>query len=50
VGVGHIHVNASELVTGDDVAKKLSYDDLKLLREDLKKKKQKQLPAGDDAE
>jgi len=42
--VGHLHVNAKDLIDGGEVAKQLTTEELRALRESIKKRKQ--LKAG----
>ena len=44
VGVGHLHVNARDLVDGGEIARQLTTEELRALRESIKKRKQ--LKAG----
>lgn len=46
--VGHVHFDARDLVQGEEVAKQLTTEELKMLRESIEKRKQ--LKAGEEEE
>jgi hypothetical protein len=49
VGVGHVHVTADKLIEGSDIAKRLTDEELLLLRGNLQKEKEKKmLPSGNE--